>query len=109
MGMATGIIADFLSGSTRIGIRDGGMDGDIMITDTHIIHTTAIPITGTTIPITTTRTAPTTRAIRGRRASQLLSKADWLGAVTTLAKLMVSSDRRRGARSASFSGTTDCQ
>jgi hypothetical protein len=66
-GMATGItiITDFLSGSSRIGIQDGGImvDGDIMITDTHIIR-----IMGTTIPIIITPTVPTTRATTGRRA-----------------------------------------
>jgi hypothetical protein len=80
------------------------VDGDIMITDTHIIR-----IMDTTIPITTTRTALIIRATTDQRASQPWSRAHLPGAVTTMAKLTVLSGRRRGARSVSFSGITDWQ
>ena len=65
------IMTVFSSGSTRIGIQDGG----IMITDTRIIGVmgTAIPITTiltTAIRTTAIRTTVTTLAETGQRASK---------------------------------------
>jgi hypothetical protein len=92
------IIIVFPSDSFRTGIQGG----DTTITD--ITGTLITRITRMIIPIIITRTTLPTLAATDQRASQCWFKTRLLGAVTTLAQSMVSSDPEHGAQSASFSG-----
>jgi hypothetical protein len=95
-----GTIIVFPSDSFRTGIQDGG---------TTITGTLITRITRMTILIIITRTTPPTLAETDRRPSKCWFKTRLLGAVTTVAQSMVSSDLERGARSANFSGIMACR
>ena len=98
-GSASTIVV-FLSDSFRTGIQDGG---------TTITGTLITRITRMTIPTITTRTMAPTLAETDQPASKSWFKTGLLGADTTMAQSMVSSDPEPGAQSASFSGIMACR